>query len=106
MSLVEDLMREMQELQSSNKELQWKMNEFMADVSGFLIDNKLTLIAVSVILLIASYFCDNTVSPCPISVLVFIYFNSAIKSIFTTFHVLHNSFKNNCLYIFAETVCE
>jgi len=71
-------MHEMQELQTANKELQRKMNEFMADVSGFLIITKLTLIAVT--LLIASFFCGNDDST--ISVLVFIYFISVIKNIF------------------------
>jgi len=37
MSLVEDLMREMQELHDANKELQCKMKDLMTDVSDFII---------------------------------------------------------------------
>jgi len=36
MSLVEDLMREMQDLQTANKELQSNVNESLAEVSGFI----------------------------------------------------------------------
>ena len=37
MSLVEDLMREMQDLQAANKELQRKMSELISEVSTFVI---------------------------------------------------------------------
>ena len=36
MSLVEDLMREVQDLQAASKDLPSKMNELLADVSGLI----------------------------------------------------------------------
>jgi len=44
MSLVEDLMREMQDLHSANEELQQKMKELMIAVSDFNIIGSLLLL--------------------------------------------------------------